>query len=145
MVGRGNSACVRVLFALLGWTCLYLFKEPGDTGCLESSTCTQGCARGEHIPPSGQDATSLPNTAGSRIVGSPPYEGAPVGPSAGVEVLSLPCTAPAALSHRGDTFTRPRPVPLPGALHHRDCPQRPMTARPPPACVSGGFNCSGVS
>lgn len=28
--GSGRFAHVRVLFALLGWTCLYLFKKPGD-------------------------------------------------------------------------------------------------------------------
>lgn len=27
----GRFACVRVLFALLGWTCLYLLNKPGDT------------------------------------------------------------------------------------------------------------------
>lgn len=26
----GRFAGVRVLFALLGWTCLYLFNKPGD-------------------------------------------------------------------------------------------------------------------
>lgn len=100
-----------------------------------------------------------PNPPGSSIVGSPLVPGGsetPVGPiaeqalghpssflwvcrfpGAGVEVLSLPCTPPAALSQRGATSTPPR--------QHRDCPQRPVTAPPPPACVSGGFNCSGVS
>lgn len=28
--GSGRFARVRVLFALLGWTCLYLFNKPGD-------------------------------------------------------------------------------------------------------------------
>lgn len=63
VVRSGSSACVRVLFALLGWTCLYLLKEPGDTGW-ESSASTQGCARGAHIPPLGRIQPLSPTVLG---------------------------------------------------------------------------------
>lgn len=47
--GSRRFACVRVLFALLGWTCLYLLSKPGDARCQES--WLSGFLHGTALPP----------------------------------------------------------------------------------------------
>lgn len=75
VVGSRRFACVRALFALPGWTCLYLLKELGDTCCWESwpavpTPCLRP-SKGLTSPTFGQDPTSLPTLLGPARSGHP--------------------------------------------------------------------------
>lgn len=83
--GSGRFACVRVLFALLGWTCLYLLSKPGDARCQES--WLSGFLHGTALPPRGFKTSSV--EAGS-VPACPPQP--PSSPhSRGHPHSSLPC------------------------------------------------------
>lgn len=83
VAGSRRFTCVRVLFALPGWTCLYLLSELGDTCCQESQTAVPApCLRlseGLTSPTFGQDPTSLQTLLGP-AVRTPQCQGAQTPP-----------------------------------------------------------------
>lgn len=84
--GSGRFACVRVLFALLGWTCLYLLSKPGDARCQES--WLSGFLHGTALPPRGFKTSSV--EAGSVPACPPQPPSCPHG--RGHPHSSLPCS-----------------------------------------------------